>query len=259
MNIDNIQKQKAIDTHSDQAELFANRYKIIAQDPYKDSFVYSRKRLNEWLDKYMPANGNGLRLADIGCGTGYHLERYKERGFEITGVDGSEEMLKQARLVNPEIEFLQSDVDQIPLQSDSYDFALNIEVLRYLPDINPCIKEIYRILKPGGTALVTAAPLFQANLYPVVNKIVLAAKSDNFTKLRQYFHTSGELRKACLDAGFKDVEIHGVYVGNSIWLERILPSIVPTFLKYWEKIDSVAADAPVLKHLSNMFLVVAKK
>ena len=253
-----IQKQLAIDTHSDQAELFADRYSVIAENPYKDSFVYSRKRLNEWLDKYIPADGKGLKMADIGCGTGYHLKRYQERGFEITGVDGSEEMLKQARLANPGIEFIQTDVDEIPLPPATYDYALSIEVLRYLPNILPSLKEIKRILKPGGTALITAAPVFQANLYPVVNKAALMLKPKNFTQLKQYFHSYGELQKNCLEVGFTDVEIHGVYGGFSIWVERIVPSIMPSYLKAWEKIDDKTADAPVLKNLSNMFLIVAK-
>lgn len=253
-----IQKQLAIETHSDQAELFADRYSVIAENPYKDSFVYSRKRLNEWLDKYIPANGTGLKMADIGCGTGYHLKRYQERGFEITGVDGSEEMLKQARLANPGIEFIQTDVDEIPLPSATYDYALCIEVLRYLPDILPSLKEIKRILKPNGTALITAAPVLQANLYPIVNRLILMKKSSNLTKLKQYFHSYSELREKSLEAGFKDIEIHGVYGGFSIWFERIVPSIMPTYLKAWEKIDDKTADAPVLKNLSNMFLIVAK-
>ncbi len=253
-----IQKQLAIDTHSEQAELFANRYEVINQNPYQDSFVYSRKKLNEWLDKYMPADGKGLKLADIGCGTGYHLKRYQDRGFEITGVDGSEEMLKQARLANPGIEFLQTDVDEIPLSSATYDYSLCIEVLRYLPDILPCLKEIKRVMKPGGTALVTAAPTFQANLYPIVNKVVMMKKKGDLTQLRQYFHTASELRENCLKAGFTDVEIHGVYGGSSIWLERIIPSAMPPFLKIWENIDNLTADAPILRNFSNMFLVVAK-
>lgn len=253
-----IQKQLAIETHSEQAELFTNRYEVINQNPYQNSFVYSRKRLNEWLDKYMPADGTGLKLADIGCGTGYHLKRYKDRGFEITGVDGSEDMLKQARIANPGIEFLKTDVDEIPLPSATYDFALCIEVLRYLPDILPCIKEIKRVLKPGGTALITAAPTFQATLYPIVNKLVLKTKKENFTQLKQYFHTFSELKEASQKAGFGDVEIHGVYGGNSIWLERFVPSVIPPFLKVWENVDNLTADAPVLRNFSNMFLIVAK-
>lgn len=253
-----IQKKLAIDTHSDQAELFADRYSVINENPYKDSFVYSRKRLNEWLDKYIPNDGNGLKMADIGCGTGYHLRRYQERGFEITGVDGSEEMLKQARLANPGIEFIQTDVDSVPLPSATYDYALCIEVLRYLPDILPSLKEIKRILKPNGTALITAAPIYQANLYPIVNRLILMKKAGNLTQLKQYFHSYSELREKSLEAGFTDIEIHGVYGGFSIWLERFVPSLMPSYLKAWEKIDDKTADAPVFRNLSNMFLVVAR-
>jgi hypothetical protein len=108
-------------------------------------------------------------------------------------------------------------------------------------------------------ALITAAPLFQMNLYPIVNKITSAGKTGDLTQLRQYFHTAEELRTASRNAGFKDVEIHGVYGGSSIWLERIIPSAMPAFLKFWEKIDEKTADAPVLKNLSNMFLICAQK
>jgi ubiquinone/menaquinone biosynthesis C-methylase UbiE len=197
-------------------------------------------------------------MADIGCGTGYHLQRYQERGFKITGLDGSDEMLSQARLANPEIEFIKADVDDVPLPSATFDFAICIEVLRYLPDIMPSLKEMRRILKPGGTALITAAPLLQANLYPVVNRLVLMKQAGNLTQLKQYFHSLGELRDSCREAGFNDVEIHGVYGGFSIWLERVVPSIMPTYLKAWEKIDDKTSDAPVLKNLSNMFLIVAR-
>ena len=255
---DKNQKKLAIDTHSEQAELFADRYNVIQQNPYQDSFVYSRKRLNEWLDKYIPADGTGLKMVDVGCGTGYHLKRYQERGFDITGVDGSDDMLNQARLANPTIEFLKTDVDELPLPSATYDIAICIEVTRYLPDILPSFKEIKRVLKPGGVALITAAPLLQANLYPIVNKLVTMTKPKNLTNLKQYFHSAGELTSTAKTAGFSDVEIHGVYGGSSIWLERLIPSMMPTFLKTWEKIDDKTADAPVLRNFSNMFLVVAK-
>jgi len=252
------QKQRAIDTHSDQAGLFSERYGALVEDPYRNSFVYSRKRLNEWLDRYLPSNGSGLRLLDVGCGTGYHLRRYRERGFEISGVDGSPEMLKEARAANPRIEFVLADVDQIPLPSATYDVALCIEVLRYLPDIQPCLKEIRRMVKPGGMAMITAAPPMQANLYPFVNKIVLAVGGGNLTRLRQYFHSARQLRQECARAGFADVQIHGVYGGFSVWLDRLAPSFVSSYLRAWERLDARIADAPGLMHFSNMFLVIAK-
>lgn len=211
-----VQKQRAITTHSQQATLFASRYEVIAQDPYQNCFVYSRKRLNEWLDKFLPARGDGKTMLDVGCGTGYHLARYQARGFQLTGVDGSAEMLRQARAHNPDIEFHQSDVDRMTLPDARFDFALCLEVLRYLPDIRPCLRELHRTLKSGGTALVTAAPLWQANCYAPVNRLATRLGTKSLTPLKQYFHSAGQLERAFKAAGFDEIEIHGVYGGVMI-------------------------------------------
>ncbi len=253
------QKQLAVETHSEQAGLFAERYSTIAEDPYQNCFKYSRYLLDGWLDKFIPERGDGLKMLDLGCGTGYHLAKYRERGFELTGVDGSEEMLEQARAINPQIEFHQGDVTDVPLPDASFDYLVCIEVLRYLPDIGSCVSEIFRVLKPGGTALVTAAPPLQANLYPLVNKITASAQVGNLTHLKQFFHSSGKLTREFSGAGFTGVEVHGVYGGSMVWVERIVPAVVPPLLKIWEQIDKRTVDLPVLKHFSNMFLVKAIK
>lgn len=256
---EDLQKKLAVDVHSEQSALFAQRYEEIKKDPYQNCFVYSRKRLNTWLDRFLPEHAEGKKLLDVGCGTGYHLARYRGRGFDISGVDGSADMLEQARQINPDIEFKQSDVDSLPYESESFDYVLCIEVLRYLPDINPSIREIYRVLKPGGVALITAAPLFQSNLYYPVNRIVASMKSNKLTSLKQFFHTQGELEKAAKSSGFGDVKIHGVYSGPWIWVERLAPSVMPPLLRSWDAVDDKLADAPVFRHLSNMFLVYARK
>jgi ubiquinone/menaquinone biosynthesis C-methylase UbiE len=254
-----IQKQRAINTHSEQAKLFASRYAVINQDPYQNCFVYSRKRLNEWLDSFLPARGDGKAMLDVGCGTGYHMARYRDRGFNLTGVDGSDEMLRQARAVNPEIEFYQSDVDRLALPDARFDYALCIEVLRYLPDIAPCVREIHRTLKPGGTALVTAAPPLQTNVYWPVNRIAASLGLKSMTALKQHFHSASKLEREFKAAGFDQVEVHGVYGGMMIWLERFAPSAMPRLLRSWEKVDNLTADAPFFRHFSNMFLVRAVK
>jgi ubiquinone/menaquinone biosynthesis C-methylase UbiE len=253
-----IQKQRAIATHSEQATLFASRYEVIQQDPYQDCFVYSRKRLNEWLDRFLPVRGDGKTMLDVGCGTGYHLARYRARGFQLTGVDGSAEMLRQARAHNPDIEFHQAEVARLALPDAAFDFALCIEVLRYLPDIAPCLREIHRTLKAGGVALVTAAPLWQANFYPPVNRLATALGTKSLP-LKQYFHSAAKLEREFKAAGFDEVEIHGVYGGAMIWLQHLVPAALPRLLKHWEKIDDWTADAPFLRHFSNMFLVRASK
>lgn len=256
---DEDQKKLAVETHSEQAELFADRYLSIADDPYANVFRYSRYRLDKWLDELIPRDGSGFRLLDLGCGTGYHMANYRKRGFEAVGVDGSEDMIAQARQLNPDISFYQADVEDLPLDDDSFDVLLSIEVIRYLPKVERYLAEACRVLRPGGHALITAAPPLQANLYPIVNRLTSSRKVGSLTNLKQYFHGRGLLEAKFKEAGFKGISIHGVYGGPFVWVERILPSMIPPLLRSWEKVDTLTADAPVMRHFSNMFLVSAFK
>jgi ubiquinone/menaquinone biosynthesis C-methylase UbiE len=253
------QKEAAVKTHSDQAGQFEERYEGELKDPYSNCFVYSRKRLQVWLERAIPAAGSGQRLLDVGCGTGHHLRDLQARGFSVSGVDGSEEMLKVARRINPGVDLRSADVEALPYESGSFDWVLSIEVLRYLPDFRKTVKEMGRVLSPGGTAVVTACPRFSLNLYTLVNRVGASGKVSGLTPLRQYFTTGGELTRGFKDAGFDEIEVHGVYSGPLNWVERLARPLVKPLLHAWEPIDSRLADLGPLRELGNMFVVIARK
>lgn len=253
------QKQKAIETHSHQADEFAESYDVLSENPYETCFTYSRLRLESFLNRYLPEKGDGLSLLDVGCGTGNHLVSLRERGYAVAGVDGSEEMLEHARRNNPGVELKLSDVETLPFQTGQFDFVICIEVLRYLPNIEPAVNEISRVLKPGGVALVTAAPILNLNGYYVINRVATAFPLGNLVRLKQFFVTSWGLRRAFLKAGFEKLEIHGVYIGPVNWIERLAPGALPSILRRWKRVDARLADKPGIRELANMFLVVGRK
>jgi SAM-dependent methyltransferase len=252
-------KRAAIETHSQQAEEFAASYAGLEGARYRDCFSYSRHRLRAALERHLPARGDGLRLLDIGCGTGHHMVELRARGFEVAGMDAAAEMLVHARRNNPGADIRAADVEALPFAEAQFDVAISIEVLRYLPSCEPAIREAFRVLKPGGTYLVTAAPLLNVNGYALVNRLAPWLPIPSLVRLRQYFHTSWELRNALARAGFRAVDIHGVYGGPINWIERLAPRLLPWTLRNWEPIDRRLADLPVLRELSNMFLVAARK
>ena len=189
-------KERAVEVHSAQAGLFAARYRALDLDPYASCFNYSRRRLETLLDRLLPARGDGLRLLDVGCGTGHHLARARARGFTVAGVDGSAEMLEQAARACPGAELQRSDVEVLPFPEGGFDVVLSIEVLRYLPDARACLGELARVTRAGGTCLATASPLFNLSGYPVLNRLVAAVPLGNLVRLRQFFHTSLGLRRS---------------------------------------------------------------
>ena len=248
------QRPRAVEVHSDQAELFAARYGEV--DPYGSCFGYSRMRLDRLLDRYLAPTSEGVRLLDVGCGTGHQLASWSARGYEVAGIDGSSEMLEPAQRNNPAAELQRADADRIPFQDASFQIVTSLEVLRYLPDQMACIREMARVLKPGGICLATATPLLGLNGYAVINRLAVALPL-RLTRLKQFFTTSRRLRRQFADAGFDEVRIHGVYLGPLIWVERLVPRALPGLLARWERVDDALADRPLLRDVGNMYLVHA--
>jgi ubiquinone/menaquinone biosynthesis C-methylase UbiE len=251
------QRSEAIQVHTEQASRFADRYTTKRPQPYQDCFAYSRLRLDRLLARYLPARGDGLRLLDLGCGTGHYMKSLREQGFEVAGVDASPAMLQHARTNNPGAEIHEADVATLPFANGRFDYVLCIEVLRYLSNPTPAIQEIARVLKPGGIALVTATPVWNLNGYWMINQISRRMRIGNLTPLRQFFTTSRRLRKQFRNAGFETAEVHGVYLGPINWVERIARPLLPTTLRLWEPVDRALADRALIRDFSNMFLVRA--
>jgi ubiquinone/menaquinone biosynthesis C-methylase UbiE len=166
-------------------------------------------------------------------------------------------MLKLARVLNPEADLRLSDVEQLPFVAGSFDLVLCLEVLRYLQESSRLIAELARVVRSGGLCILTAAPAFSLNAYSLVNRLVEHVPIGNLVRLRQYFHTSRDLRQAFLASDFCQVEVHGVYLGPINWMERLVPRALPAALRRWEPLDAVMADLPLVREFANMFLVTA--
>lgn len=259
MRTPEAQKQQAIATHSQQAGDFSASYETLGRAPYDNCFVYSRRRLEAALALDLPAAGKGRRLLDVGCGTGHHLASFHERGYQVAGVDGSEEMLVHARRNNPGADIRLGDVERLPFSSGEFDVAVCVEVLRYLPSPDACLREIARVLRPGGLCLATAAPRFNLNGYWLVNRLAGRFPRAGLVTLQQYFVTSLGLRAAFRRAGFESVRLRGVYLGPINWVERLAPARLPGVLRAWEPWDRALADRFLLRELSNMFLARAER
>ena len=249
--------RRSVALHSEWADMYADLYAHAGVDHYRDYFAYGRHLLDLSLDRYLPANGEGRRLLDVGCGTGHQLAALRARGYEVAGVDASEAMLRHARENNPQAEIVRAEVDRLPFDDVTFDYVISIEVLRHLRDPVPAIREFARVLKPGGTALATAAPILNLNLYWLVNLLSARVRIGNLRRLRQFFTTSGRLRRQFGDAGFGTVDVHGLTFGPMTWVERLAGRRTPAILRRWEPIDRAVADRMLLRELANMYLVRA--
>ena len=94
---------------------------------------------------------SGDDVLDACCGTGDLAVAARNAGASyVVGVDFSERMLEQARRKAPELEWVQSDVLELPFEDASFDSAVVGFGVRNVEDLEAAIRELRRVLRPGG-------------------------------------------------------------------------------------------------------------
>jgi ubiquinone/menaquinone biosynthesis C-methylase UbiE len=100
----------------------------------------------------------GLRVLEIGCGCGSEAERFARAGAEYTAVDLTNAAVSITRrrfqLARLKERFVQGDAESLPFADGSFDLVYSHGVLHHTPDTPRTIREVYRVLSPGGRAVV---------------------------------------------------------------------------------------------------------
>ena len=104
--------------------------------------------------KILCNRNNSAKLLDVGCATGVFLDMARHDGWEVKGIEISEELAKYAR-ENFHLE-IRSDLIKTPFPQRSFDVVTMLDVIEHLPRpiVNTIISEISRIIKPGGVMVI---------------------------------------------------------------------------------------------------------
>ncbi len=96
-------------------------------------------------------------VADIGCGTGNAAELLSPHVRKVIAIDFSEPMLDAARRRldgADNVDFLVGSIDGLPLDDGSVDAVVVLLVLHHVEDVEDALKELRRVVRPGGAALI---------------------------------------------------------------------------------------------------------
>jgi len=104
------------------------------------------------------SNARGLKVLEIGCGLGTDGAQFAEAGADYTGVDLTEAAVELARkrfeLFNLSGTFQTADAENLHFADEGFDLVYSHGVLHHTPDTEKAIREIHRVLRPGGRAVV---------------------------------------------------------------------------------------------------------
>jgi demethylmenaquinone methyltransferase/2-methoxy-6-polyprenyl-1,4-benzoquinol methylase len=96
----------------------------------------------------------GDRVLDAACGTGDLAIAAREAGGEVTGLDFSERMLERARRKSDAIEWVRGDLLALPFEDAAFDAATIGFGIRNVDDLDAGLRELARVVRPGGRLAV---------------------------------------------------------------------------------------------------------
>lgn len=152
----------------------------------------------------------GKRVLDAGCGDGIYSIAVSERGALATGVDLSEDMLAVARERSAArgvtVNWRQGDVLALPFPDSSFDLAMAITLLCLVPDPRAAVRELSRVLVPGGRLVI--GELHRWSLWAMKRRI-RGWSGDSFWRGARFW-TLGALRDLLADSNLRPGRARGV-------------------------------------------------
>ena len=173
--------------------------------------VYSAFRVSEYVEMFQKGiAGNAVpqnaSILDIGCGAGVSSVTLSKLNYKVTGIDISGGLIEQASELAGEekadTEFVVGDVSAMDFDNNSFDVCYMVGLLHHFPNYDPVLREIYRVLKPGGILIAAEPNLF--SLPYLISFHLVSLK--NGTSPNEY-PLSPLTVKADLDKRFDNVKI----------------------------------------------------
>jgi ubiquinone/menaquinone biosynthesis C-methylase UbiE len=179
-------------------------WRAVPEDATPERFASRRAFL---LEHVRP----GQSVLDLGAGDGAFAAEMARAGCSVVAVDVAEEALRRARARVAGLDArVAVEGEPLPLEEDSVDVVWAGEVLEHVADVVGLLAEVRRVLRWGGTLLVTTP--YHGRVMLLALALRARATDEHFDPRADHlrFFTARTFHAVLSDAGFADVEIEAV-------------------------------------------------
>ena len=195
------------------AAIYGPDYVLVENDPAGEAMVLRSKRAtaDHYLDLLAAAGvAPSGQLLEIGCGAGNFLLQAARRGFAVTGVEYSPFAAERARknlstalpvAEAPAWGVLHGEIGVLAAERDVYNVCVLCDVIEHVRDPDAFLREVLRLLRPGGVLLVVTPSLdsWSARL--------LGARWMEFKAEHLFYYAPSTITRQLERAGFGQVKL----------------------------------------------------
>lgn len=223
--------------------------------PYKRFFFHTR------FDKVFSALNpkKGEYILELGCGSGYYTKKIVQKGTKVLATDFSANYVKQAKKYvgkNKNASYQTADATKLLFKNNTFDKILFTEVIEHIPEYKESLKEIKRVLKKNGIAIISTPSRFSPmNLgYQLKRKI----KKYSFNEHVREF-TPNEF-KVLVN---KYLSVEKIEFANFLFPYPIdmlfLESKSKKLIMILNAIEKFSQKTPIIKYLGWTIIITARK
>ena len=136
------------------------------------------------------------KVCDVACGCGELSIRLIKRGCQVVGTDFDKKSIAIAQAFSGKNSFALANAEKLPFKSDIFDKVVSVCALEHFNEGETALKEIYRILKPNGSVVLTVDSL----TYPLPEHLVTAHKTRWHVS---HYYSLPELKEKLTELGFE--------------------------------------------------------
>ncbi|WP_292388145.1 class I SAM-dependent methyltransferase [Methanosarcina sp. UBA5] len=142
-------------------EMVAHKWDLASEtfDTHAGHGIQSQKERDAWKRAFRDVfPEKGLKILDVGCGTGELSLLFAEIGHEVAGIDISRQMLKVAKVkaeaCGADITFREGDAENPPFDTSSFDIVFSRHLLWTLPNPKVAVENWNRVLRKNGKVVI---------------------------------------------------------------------------------------------------------
>jgi SAM-dependent methyltransferase len=158
----------------------------------------------------------GVRVLEIGTGTGALLHQLRAQGHQVEGVEIDPALIAESRAWHGDLPIQQVAGTTLPFADGSFDVVMSFDVFEHIPDTDAHLREVRRVLRPGGTYLMQTPNKWTNVVFETIRWRSLTA----WRSIHCSLHTLGQLRRRLAAHGFQSTVLD-VAVVNGFFRAKV--------------------------------------